>query len=79
MKTSLILILSSFFFYSSLAAQIGVKLGINQSLVKGYGNIEEGESFNLTPGFQAGIIFKHSLSKKIDIIAELNYETRGSM
>jgi len=78
MKKLILLLLNLFLFFNFLNAQIAGKFGINRSFVNSYGNVEENESVKSTGGIQAGFLFKYQVSYKIDLLAEINFETRGA-
>ena len=78
-KLNLFLLFFSMVFFTTVQAQFGVKLGANFSATGDYANSEEGESASLKPGFQLGVFYNKSVSDKLDIMVELNYEGRGTI
>lgn len=76
---NLLLVLSLLAMSYTLHAQLGVKTGLNFSAVGSYGNTEEGESASLKTGFQVGLLYKLELTSSIGLMAELNYERRGTV
>ncbi|MEL6987713.1 MAG: outer membrane beta-barrel protein [Bacteroidota bacterium] len=60
-------------------AQFGVKAGVNFTAVGSYGNSEEGESADLKLGPLFGLVYKASLSEKVDLMVELNFEGYGTI
>ncbi len=71
-----ILLVASFV---TIQAQVGVKLGGNLSITGGYFQSEEGETAGFKPGFQGGLFYNLNVSEKMDLMVELNYESRGTI
>lgn len=65
--------------FTTAEAQFGAKLGGNLSITGGYFQSEEGESAGLQTGFQGGLFYNLNVSDKMDLMVELNYESRGTV
>ncbi|MGB1242924.1 MAG: outer membrane beta-barrel protein [Chitinophagales bacterium] len=65
--------------FVTMQAQVGVKLGGSLSKSGSYGNTEDGESADFKLGFQGGLFYNLNVSEKMDIMVELNYESRGTV
>jgi hypothetical protein len=78
-KLFLPLALIILFFIPNADAQLGIKGGINLSAVGSYGNTEDGESVNLKPGFQLGLVYYTDLPVGLGFSIELNFEQRGTI
>lgn len=78
-KLTLLFIFSFVSLLNYSYAQFGVKLGANFGASGSYGNSEEGESIALKVGFQGGVYYMHNINEKIGLLAELNYEAKGTI
>ncbi len=74
-----LLFLGSMVFMTSAYGQFGVKIGGNLSAAGSYGNSEKGEDADMKLGYQGGVFYHYTISEKLSLMAELNYEARGTI
>ncbi|MEM6265809.1 MAG: outer membrane beta-barrel protein, partial [Bacteroidota bacterium] len=78
-KLPFLLLLGIMVSFTCSYGQLGVKAGASTSAAGSYGNSEEGESIELKLGYQVGVFYIHELTDKIGLMAELNFESKGTV